>query len=357
MNKPNNTQKVSFTEKVRKLKTKINTDINNEIFSLNSVPITFKNFFVQKRWSIFMMLVASFLFTVGVHIFIGKAEVVPTGIAALPVLINLIWPDTSPYFSVLYLAFNVPLIILTFKYVRKSFIFLTVAGMLFQNLWTFIFEIPEIKTWINNSIDISVPYKSNNTWEIMFYTLIGGVIAGFGIGIGWKFGGSTGGTDFITNYISGKYKKSIGKMSFILSIAFAVVSIIIISLMKYNYPEKYGSPFTFIQIIGTFIYLITTTTFLNKIYPKYKKMLLTIYTTKAEEIFTYLKETNYWHSFHLWKGMSGYTRKEVYKIDTIVFYIEIIAILREISKIDSNFWFSISPILTTTTRINTSKID
>ncbi|CRH24498.1 Uncharacterised protein [Chlamydia trachomatis] len=36
------------------------------------------------------MLIASFLFTVGVHIFIQKAKVVPTGIAALPVLINLI---------------------------------------------------------------------------------------------------------------------------------------------------------------------------------------------------------------------------------------------------------------------------
>lgn len=44
-----------------------------------------------------------------------------------------------------------------------------------------------------------------------FYTLVGGIISGYGIGLGWKFGGSTGGTDFITNYISGKYKNQLEK--------------------------------------------------------------------------------------------------------------------------------------------------
>ncbi|AFX74646.1 hypothetical protein MOS_744 [Mesomycoplasma hyorhinis SK76] len=357
MNTSQNYNKTSLKEKIRKLKTKISTDINNEIFSLNSKPVTFKNFLRQKRWSIFIMLIASFLFTVVVHIFIQKAKVVPTGIAALPVLINLIWPSTVKFFSLLYLAFNIPLIIITYKYVRKSFIFLTVLGMLFQNLWTLVFEIDVIKKWIDATISLrNLANKPQDTWEIIFYTLVGGIISGYGIGLGWKFGGSTGGTDFITNYISGKYKKSIGKMSFILSISFAVFSIVIISLMK-HYNFNYGDPFTFLQIIGTFIYLLITTTFLNKIYPKYKKMMLTIYTTHAEKIFKYLKETKYWHSFHLWKGISGYTQKEVQKIETIVFYIEIKAILQEVAKIDPVFWFSISPILTTSTRIDTSKID
>ncbi|CRH24497.1 Uncharacterised protein [Chlamydia trachomatis] len=49
MNTSQNYNKTSLKEKIRKLKTKISTDINNEIFFLNSKPVTFKNFLRQKR--------------------------------------------------------------------------------------------------------------------------------------------------------------------------------------------------------------------------------------------------------------------------------------------------------------------
>lgn len=353
----NNRKKINFSNNIEK-----------EVFDINAnnSSINIINIWKKKPFSIFMMFISSFLFSFGVSIFLSQGRTIPSGLTAIPTLITYLFHVTEPYFALMYIGLNIPLIILFRKYLKNSFIYLTIIWMIFQTLWGLILGLQPINSFLKDNVSIWKKWNVNDSlkqtkdlWPILYYTIMGASLMGIGIGIAWKFGGSTGGTDIISYYFSTKKKKPIGKFMMIISIIISFASLTIFGLLGHFDITEQGSinELLGIQVMATILYILLSASIVNKIYPKYKKVNITIYTSIPQEVMQHLSDIKYWHSYNMWSGISGYTKQAIHKIETIALYLEVKAIIKEIKKIDPNIWVSIKPIDNTLGKFDTSKID
>lgn len=346
------------------LKNKFTNQMNNELFHFKQEHITLANIWKIKPISILMMFISAALFTLGINFFLGIVETIPTGLSAIPKLILiLVYQKTGKnlewLFSIIFLGLNIPLIIwLWLRSTNKSFVYLTIFWMIFQIFWNQIFSLDtSLKEFLKNNIIFTIPSGNkvnSGTLQTIYYTVIGGTLAGTAIGIAWKFGGSGGGTDLITYYITSKRRRPIGKFMFITSISFALFSLIMLYIIE---PKAVNMQLLGLKTTAVFIYSTMSTLIVNRIYPKFGKILLKVYTNKPDEIVSHLKSINYWHSYNIWEGKSGYTGQKQWRVETVIFVIEKKVILEEIAKVDSQFWFSTQKIHDTTDRIDATKLN
>lgn len=305
-----------------------------------------------------MMAFSSILFTLGVTFFLGFARTLPTGVSAVPALITIIINshynvDISWSFAIMYFAINIPLMIFTLvKVSNKSFSYLTFIWLFFQIIWNQVFSLDTpIRTFLVQNILIG---DVKGSWTLFYYTIIGAILSGWSIGLAWKFGGSGGGTDYITYFIALKYRKPIEKIMFSISIFFGLFSLVLLYFIE---PSQVDNQLFGQKLFAVFLYLIVSSTIVGRIYPKYGKLLLQIYTNEPEKIVQHFRSIKYWHSYNIWEGISGYTNQKQWRVETIIFTIEKKAILEEVAKSKVNFWYSATRILQTTDRFDTTKIN
>ncbi|ATP59516.1 YitT family protein [Mesomycoplasma dispar] len=340
------------------LKKQLVSRAEREIFQFNQGKINLKNFWKRKTLSITMMAFSSILFTLGVTFFLGFARTLPTGVSAVPALITIIINshynvDISWSFAIMYFAINIPLMIFTLvKVSNKSFSYLTFIWLFFQIIWNQVFSLDTpIRTFLVQNILIG---DVKGSWTLFYYTIIGAILSGWSIGLAWKFGGSGGGTDYITYFIALKYRKPIEKIMFSISIFFGLFSLVLLYFIE---PSQVDNQLFGQKLFAVFLYLIVSSTIVGRIYPKYGKLLLQIYTNEPEKIVQHFRSIKYWHSYNIWEGISGYTNQKQWRVETIIFTIEKKAILEEVAKSKVNFWYSATRILQTTDRFDTTKIN
>ncbi|VEU59100.1 Uncharacterized BCR, YitT family COG1284 [Mesomycoplasma neurolyticum] len=309
------------------------------------------------------------MFSFAINVIFAKSKTIPTGLTALPSIITYIIPETKPYFSLMFLAFNIPLIIFFWKKIKRKLIYMSLLWMAFQNIFNVIFNIEVLNKWLHFHFAVDQEFEemgidkvieeNKKIWPIIYYTFLGSTIIGLSLGIAWKNGATSGGSDFFTYYYSTKKKRSIGRVIIIFNLNVFIFSFIILILFT-NF--KIGNTkiihFFGVQAFSTILYIFISSYFINIIYPKYKKVEIDIYTTNnPNKILKYLKEINYWHSYNLWCGISGYTGNKIYKIKTICFYLESNWLLAEIYKVDPNIWVSFKNIERIKGNFDTSKMD
>ncbi|MGY6171851.1 YitT family protein [Candidatus Mycoplasma pogonae] len=314
--------------------------------------------------SILMMFFASLLFNFGIHFFVVRAATIPSGVTSIPTILTYIFEELKPYFSILYLAFNLPILIYFWFKVKKSFIFLTASWMIFQIVWEQILLTGPIQHFLMSNTEIKSGWKisdGTDQWLALYYTFVGAVFATTGIGLTWKFGGSSGGTDVIVYFFSVKKQKPVGMFMLLVSITITFFSFLTIYLTG-NFiknPDNKIDKILGIKTISTIIWMLIISMGVNFIFPKYKKVLVSIYTTpeKQTKIMQHLLAINYWHSFNAWKGTSGYTNREVAKIETAALILEVNFLKREVKKIDPNCWIITRNINVISGKFDTTKID
>jgi uncharacterized membrane-anchored protein YitT (DUF2179 family) len=98
---------------------------------------------------------------------------------------------------------------------------------------------------------------------------------------------------------------------------------------------KYDSFFG-IRTICSLFYILAASFIINKLYPKYKKVVMRIDSKKYEEIIKHFKDTNYHHGFKLSESISGYTGTTIYTIETVLLLLEYKDIQKQIITIDKN---------------------
>ncbi|WAM09531.1 hypothetical protein ONA24_06065 [Mycoplasmopsis cynos] len=77
-----------------------------------------------------------------------------------------------------------------------------------------------------------------------------------------------------------------------------------------------------VREVGTILYVFIINIMINLIYPKYKKISMTIVCQDPEKVLTYFKLIKYWHSYRIEKYKSGYTGQNGYKITTIMLLLD-----------------------------------
>lgn len=197
--------------------------------------------------------------SLGVNVFLSHAQLLSGGATGLGLLVE--YTTNIPAGITLFLI-NIPLLLLSFKKLSKSFTIYTTIGMLSLSISLMITK--PIASFIN--ID---------GLDLLLYCIYGGVLCGIGYGLVFSRNGSTGGTDIVTMLIRKKYSNfNIGSLGFSLNIVIIVLGGFI-----------FGLPQALYTLISLFIQSVVLDKMLNGFS---SKKLLLILTKKETDIINYI---------------------------------------------------------------------
>lgn len=304
-----------------------------------------------------MIIIAAILYSSGMNAFISVAGIFPTGLMSFGNLIVYLSPqDITAFLSLIYLGLNVPLLIFFWNKLKKRYLYKSLLFLVSQALFGLIFMIPQIHDLIPNIFwnGQNLDYIREQRWPILVLAALGSMVASLGMGLAWKNGGSTGGTDLFTYYYSFKHKKPIGKINFIIGLIMVTTSFVI--SVSVNRPVTIRK-FWFIVLLGTLIYLFILMTIVDIIYPKYSKVQLSIYSNDPDEISKHLKKIRFPHSWAIIEHQSGYTGQNKKVITTTILLLELRDLVKEIYKIDSKVWINVMKVKMNFGTFNTQSVD
>ncbi len=348
-----------------------------EVRLKNRFDDDYKGFFplIFKEWKkILILILCAMIYAFGQTQFLLKAAVVSDGVEAISGTLSYLLPVLKPYLTVLYMALNIPLIIIFWKKIKKTIMMTTIIFLVFNALFGYIFTLEPIDEFLSHELIVLVEKgwevdstgTSNNVnagWPVFVYAILTVACCSPTSAVVWKMGSSTGGTDIIAYYFSYKHKKPIGNLLVIVGGVMSLMGIFVLFMCN-----KFISPdftkgingfkhFFCPQVFGSCVYIALNALVIDMIYPKYQKVKMRIDTKYPDKIEEFLKEIQFWHPYQIKSSTSGYTKKEIFSIESIVFLLESDELASKIKKIAPDAWISVTPVSKIYGRFNYSKID
>ncbi len=225
--------------------------------------------------STLMLLLGSLIYVVGINYFIVTANIYSAGLMGLAqetaqtinMIFGLGWSNTDNSYllaqTIAYWALNLPAIILGFAVVGKRFTAKTLVC-------SFIF-IPALMNVLipDGSLLLDVHGELTLASQVLS-AVAGGVLTGTGMGIIFKYGGSSGGTDIFATYLALFKGKSFGAYNLLINMV-----VIVWAVLLYQNVE-----IAFLLLI--LIYVQSKA--VDYVYNFHEKVTLFVVTTKEEEI-------------------------------------------------------------------------
>ncbi len=163
---------------------------------------------MKKSKAFIFTLLGTMLTGAGIGVFLSANKIVGGGASGLS---TILYHTLGIPLGVSFFALNIIFLLAGFKVLGKEFIIKTLFGTALLSVFTEIFSI--------------FPIHTNN---IMLATIFGGVLYGFGIGISFAAGASTGGTDIIGRIIQTKFSHlPIGKVLLFIDGVIILISLIV----------------------------------------------------------------------------------------------------------------------------------
>lgn len=134
---------------------------------------------------IFPIMLGTAIYAFGLHYFVISNELMEGGVTGIAVLLNYAGGFAPSWTSLL---LNIPLFFLGWRTLSKQQMVLTVLGATSLSFFLWVMELFISKGWI-------VPFHTKEDYFLA--TLYAGVTLGLGLGIVFRFGGTTGGADII----------------------------------------------------------------------------------------------------------------------------------------------------------------
>ncbi len=156
------------------------------------------------------------IFTIGNIFFITPAGLYSGGFLGVSQVIRTllktytdILPENVDIAGIINFCFNVPLLLLAYKYISKKFLIRTIYSIILQTIFFTI--IPEQSGLILT--------------DTLSNSIVGGLVSGTGVGLILLSSGSSGGTDIIAFYLAMRMKNfSVGKFALIFNIVLYAVA-------------------------------------------------------------------------------------------------------------------------------------
>ncbi|NLC16521.1 MAG: YitT family protein, partial [Clostridiales bacterium] len=142
-----------------------------------------------------VLIVSSALRAFGIHSFIVPNVFAPGGVTGIASMVEILSNGAINSGYIIF-ALNIPLIIISFKYLNWDFTLKTLASTILISLMLIGLEQLELNT------DITFRYAPQ---QKILAALAGGVLNGAALAIMLKIGGSTGGTDILAALVNKKY--------------------------------------------------------------------------------------------------------------------------------------------------------
>jgi uncharacterized membrane-anchored protein YitT (DUF2179 family) len=162
--------------------------------------------FTQRFSSLLAIAFGTAIYAFGLHYFVISNKLMEGGITGISLLLNYVF-EIPPSISTLVL--NIPLFYLGWKIFGKEAMYYTVFGTISLSFFLWIMELLIEKGWI-------IPFTT--TQDYFLATLYAGVTLGIGLGLVFRYGGTTGGSDILAR-IGHKMKGwSIGQVILIIDV-------------------------------------------------------------------------------------------------------------------------------------------
>ncbi|MBJ6363556.1 YitT family protein [Paenibacillus sp. GCM10012307] len=173
--------------------------------------------------SIFFILLGTAIYAFGLHYFVLPNKLMEGGVTGVAVLLNyaLGWP-----LSLSILLLNIPLFIVGWRLLGWRSMVLTFIGTGALTVFLALIEGLIHHGWLE-------PFKTDSDYILV--ALYAGVVLGTGLGIVFRFGGTTGGADIIARVASKKRGWSIGQIILTMDAIIIGASLFYISKEKVLY--------------------------------------------------------------------------------------------------------------------------
>ena len=129
-----------------------------------------------------LVALGSALFAAGFQFFLYPNSIIVGGVSGIAMIINFL---TGLPVGIMTIVLNIPLFIIAWKHFGGKFIISSLVGMMLSSLL----------------VDIMATLDYSPTGDMLLACLIGGAIKGFGLGIIYYAGATTGGTDIIAKFV------------------------------------------------------------------------------------------------------------------------------------------------------------
>ncbi|EGG32171.1 YitT family protein [Paenibacillus sp. HGF5] len=173
--------------------------------------------------TIIPIIAGSAIYAFGLLYFIIPNELMEGGVTGITVLLNYAF-NISPSLSTM--ALNIPLFLVGMKILGKRQSVYTGLGIASLTLFLWLFELLIDRGYV-------VPFHTEH--DYILAALYAGVTLGAGLGIVFRFGGTTGGSDIIARIINRKFGFSMGQIILSLDILIIGLSLFFIPLERILY--------------------------------------------------------------------------------------------------------------------------
>jgi uncharacterized membrane-anchored protein YitT (DUF2179 family) len=201
-----------------------------------------------------IVIAGAFINALAMNLFLIPANVYSSGFTGVAQLLSKVISDYTAInvsMGFLLLLLNIPVAILGWKKVGKSFTVYSFLSVLLTSLFLSMIPIKQV------------------SHDILLNAVFGGVILAIGVGITLKWGASTGGVDIIAMVLSRMKDKPVGPYMFVLN------GIIIITA---------GFLYGWEKALYTLVTLYTSTRVIDAIHTRHAKLTAMIITKKADEM-------------------------------------------------------------------------
>ena len=257
-----------------------------------------------------LVTLGALVMAVNLNTFVYTAGLLPGGFTGITLLIQELFLKSFNIkipFAAFYWFLNIVPAVLCFRYVGKKFTLLSIWAIIATGIFTDL--IPGLKL----------------TDEVVLCSIFGGIINGFSISLCLLAGATSGGTDFISIFVSEKTGKSIWNYIF----SFNVLILII-----------FGILFGWERALYSIIFQFASTQVLNILYKRYQKSTLLIITDEPEKIVQLIRDIT-GHDATLFTGTGCYSGSPRNMIYTVVSSDEEDKLLRSIKSADPKAFVNI----------------
>lgn len=258
----------------------------------------------------------------GIQLLLQPAKLYTSGVTgASQLIVNLLnqFANMNTPVYLWYVLLNLPLIILAWLKLGKKFTILSIISVASASLFILIIPLYPI------------------TKDPLLSAVFGGILSGAGIGLCFRYGFSTGGTDIIALIVQRSTGQSVGQVSF-------AINAVIITIA--------GFAFGWELALYTIISIYITNMVIDKMYIQQQKITVTVYSHRVDDISKeLLKSLNRGLTldYHLRGAYSG---EEIGSITMVLTKYQLFFAKKIILKEDPQAFINIQPTMSIAGKFN-----
>lgn len=254
--------------------------------------------------SLAMVILSAFMQVYILDVFMEPCNLISGGFTGLSLLVSktlaLFGIDFSVSIGIL--LFNIPAAILCYRSVSKRFTFLSCIQFCLVSFLIPLFDFQPIFD------------------DIALNVLFGGFLWGFSIAMTLRAGASTGGTDFIAQYVSNKINKGIWDYVF----GFNCIMYVI-----------FGFIFGWVHAGYSIIFQLLSTRTISSFYQRYSQITIEFITKDPDTVIDAFMASCR-HGMSVFEGVGAYRQERIYACKAVVSSYEARDVIMNVRKVDPN---------------------